>query len=199
MMNEICRNLVFPVLFLGMLPAAVADTPKKQPIGRYSVLWSKSPFTTPPEKDGGEQLPSRLDDYVLTGVNKLPHGYFVSLMDKKKRNHRIAIIPGEPNSDGFKVVSVIQDPLDYKATKVRISVGGETGMVEYDEKFLLLKKTMVASKKPTKPGARPVHGARPTAKKPSTIPGLNTKRPTTPPGTSSRTPRVRRVPTPPKR
>ena len=199
-MNRILNTLVFPLVFLVMHPAAGADTPKKQPIGRYSSLWSKSPFTTPPVKEEGEAPPGRLDDYVLTGVSKLPSGYFVSLMNKKKRDDRIMIMPGEANPEGFKVLSVVQDqdPIKFKETIVRISVDGETGAVGYDEKFLVLKKAAVVAKKPVKPGA-PHSGRHRTPTPKPKIPGLTNKKPPTPPsGGSSRSPRVRRV-TPPKR
>ncbi len=45
-------------------------------------------------------------------------------MDKKKRDQRVTIIPGEENSQGFKVVSVIQDPIDYKANEQPSVPGG---------------------------------------------------------------------------
>jgi hypothetical protein len=189
-MNRISLHILLPLLCLGIFSPLGADIPKKQVIGRYSKLWSKSPFTTPPVVEVGEPGPGALDDYVLTGVSKLPAGYFVVLMDKKKRDKRVTIIPGEINSQGFKVVSVIQDPIDYKATQVRISVRGETGMIGYDEKFLALKKGLVAAKKPpVKPGTRPPGVRPPTTHKPTT-----TRKPS-----RGRTPRVRRVPTPPKR
>lgn len=196
-MKRIHLHMLLPAVLLGLVVPASADVPRKKPVGSYSKLWSQSPFTVPPPPpDPGEEGPGALDDYVLTGVSKLPEGYFVSLMNKKKREDRITIIPGQPNAGGYKVMSVVQDPIDYKATKVKISIGGmsgETGTVTYDEKYLALKRAPVAAKKPTgKPGTpqvpRPGTPAKPTAK------------PTTPSSSSpNRTPRVRRVPTPPKR
>ena len=43
----------------------------------------------------------------MTGVSRLPEGYFVVLMNKKKRDEWISIIPGETNPRGFKVESVM--------------------------------------------------------------------------------------------
>lgn len=187
-MNRIFLTILLTLISLVMLVPASADVPKKQALGRYSRLWSKSPFTVPPAKEDQGPVVSALEDYVLTGVSKLPDGYFVVLMDKKKRE-RVAIIPGEQNSKGFEVVSVIQDPIDYKATQVRIKVRNETGLVGYDEKFLALKKPVASGKKPpTKPGTRPAIPGQ----KPSIRPTGSTKKP-------AGTPRVRRVPTPPKR
>jgi hypothetical protein len=182
-MNTISAKIIAPAIILGLLTSLGATTPKKHPNDRYESLWSKSPFTVPAEPDPGDEPPGELDDYLLSGVSKLPAGYFVVLMNKKKRDERISIIPGETNPRGFKVVSVMQDPSDYKATQVMISVRGqETGMVRYDEKFLPLKRPGLAKKPaPPKPGVRP--------QRPPTSSG----------STSSRTTRLRRLPTPPER
>ena len=190
-MKRTCAYILVPAVLLGLLGSLGAATPKKKPVGSYSTLWSKSPFTVPPLVEVDDEGPGVLEDYVLTGVSKLPDGYFVTLMDKKKRENRVAIIPGEVNSLGFKVVSVVQDPIKYMETKVKISVGGETGTIGYDEKFLPLKKIAVAAKKPApkKPGARPTRGRPP-------VPGVKTQRP---PTSGANKPRVRRVPTPPSR
>ena len=161
-----------------------AGAPKKQPIGRYVSLWTNSPFTVKPEIEAPEELPNALEDYVLTGVSKLPDGYFVVLMNKKKRDERIRIAPNDHNAAGFKVVNVKQDPYDYMKTEVEISVGGgRTGVVTYEEKFLAVK-TAAPQKKPTP--ARPT----PTAPRPPTSVNPSVKKPA---------PRVRRVPTPPTR
>ena len=95
-MKTISAKIIVPAIILGLLAAAGAETPKKYSNDRYSDLWSKSPFTVPPEPDPGDVPPGELDDYLLTGVSKLPAGYFVVLMNKKKRDERIAIIPANP-------------------------------------------------------------------------------------------------------
>ena len=177
--RRIGMTLLVTALGAGVLGAA---PPKKQPIGRYVSLWTNSPFTVKPEIVKAEEAPNALEDYVLTGVSKLPEGYFVVLMNKKKRDERIRIAPNDHNSAGFKVVKVTQDPYDYKQTEVEIAVGGgKTGVVTYDEKYLALK-TPTPQKKPTTGGKPTSSGGRPP------MPGTGDSRGRT---------QVRRVPTPP--
>ena len=136
-----------------------AGAPKKQPIGRYVSLWTNSPFTVKPEVEAPEEIPNALEDYVLTGVSKLPEGYFVVLMNKKQRDERIRIAPNDYNAAGFKVVNVKQDPYDYMKTEVEIAVGGgRTGTVTYEEKYLALKAPSPQQKKPTpgRPATNPI-------------------------------------------
>jgi hypothetical protein len=188
-------RLIQTTVMLVALGAAslFAGPPKKQPIGRYVSLWTNSPFTVKPDEEPPEEVPNALEDYVLTGVSKLPEGYFVVLMNKKKREERVRIAPNDPNDAGFEVVKVTQDPYDYMKTEVEIAVGGgKTGLVTYEEKYLALK-TPAPQKKPTPNQTSSTR--RPTP----TIPGM--KPGTTPTRTSSTgsSPRVRRVPTPPSR
>jgi hypothetical protein len=182
------------VMLVALGAAGVfAAPPKKQPIGRYVSLWTNSPFTVKPDPVVPEEAPNALEDYVLTGVSKLPEGYFVVLMNKKKREERIRIAPNDQNEAGFKVVKVTQDPYDYMKTEVEISVGGgKTGLVTYEEKYLALK-TPAPQRQPTnKPNSS---SGRPTPTIPGMKPGTTPTRPTS----TGSSPRVRRVPTPPSR
>ena len=50
------------------LPLA-AQVPKKQPLGRYSELWTKSAFTIPPVKEVVEvEEENPLEEYTLAGA-----------------------------------------------------------------------------------------------------------------------------------
>lgn len=183
--NMISRNIATGLLVAALGAGCLsARPPKKRPFTSYTSLWTNSPFTVKPEPTPDEPVADALEDYVLTGVSKLPEGYFVVLMNKKERDKRIRIAPNEQNAEGFKVVNVKQDPYDYMKTVVEIAVGGgKTGVVTYEEKFLALK-TPAPQRKP----ATPARQALPPGVKPPT----NNTRTATPP-------RVRRVPTPPKR
>lgn len=184
------KRAAWTLLVLGLgIGTLAAAPPRKQPIGRYATLWTKSPFTVKPPPPVKEELPDALEDYVLTGVSKLPEGYFVVLMNKKKRDERIRLAPGDHNAAGFKVVKVTQDPYDYKLTEVEISVNGSprTGTVTYDEKLLAVKTPSPASKASSS-GKKTSSG-----QKTPQVPGMKSKTPTT------GGPRVRRLPTPTKR
>jgi hypothetical protein len=177
-----------------------AEVPRQQPLGRYAELWSKSPFTVPPvatDETPPEENP--LDDYALSGVCKLKEGWFVGLINKKQQDERLLLKPNEPNDEGFQVVEVEQGEGRLK-TKVQIKTrSGKVGWVEYDEKFLALKKTMPQPQpgqqnpnQPPVPG-RPGGGNQPQVRPP--VPTPNAQNATT----NNRPTRVRRVPTPPNR
>lgn len=178
---------LFLVLPLG------AQVPKKQPLGRYSELWTKSAFTIPPLKEVVEiEEENPLEEYTLAGACEVEGGWFVVLINKKERDKRIRLHPGENNEEGFEVVKVDRGS-SYMDTRVEIkNRSGKIGAVEYDEKFIVLKKATPkapAGKKPTiKPGQRP-----PTPQRPTTT----SKRPTS--TSSGGKPRVRRIPSPPSR
>ena len=168
-------------------PVFADEIPKKSPVGRYAKLWVKSPFTEkPPPVEGPEKI-SLLDDYTLAGVSPVEGGYSVILINKKKRDDRIHLMPGMTTGEhGFTVVSVRQDPISTKNTTVEIKMAdGTVDRVGKEEKFLALKTAPGTKKPPKKPVAKP-H-----------IPGLNTG--AKPKPTTGRAPRVRRVPTPPKK
>ncbi|NIP92226.1 MAG: hypothetical protein GWO24_01625, partial [Akkermansiaceae bacterium] len=81
-----------------------------------------------------------LEDYTLAGVCEMKGGWYVVLMNKQKREERIRIKPNEKNEKNFKVAKV-ENGSSYLDTKVEIQMpGGKTGWVEYDKKFIVLKK-----------------------------------------------------------
>ena len=68
---------LFLVLPLG------AQVPKKQPLGRYSELWTKSAFTIPPLKEVVEiEEENPLEEYTLAGACEVEGGWFVVLINK---------------------------------------------------------------------------------------------------------------------
>ena len=189
-----CAASLFAV---AVLPA-FSDVPTKTPLARYSELWTKSAFTVPPpppEVVAEEDNP--LDDYTLAGTCEVKGGWFVVLINKKERDKRIRLRPEEENDQGFEVVNVDRGK-GFMDTKVEIkNRSGKIGTVEYDKKFIVLKKATPkapvgrkpTAKPPTKPGQRPSSSRGPTP--PS--------RPSSKPSPSASNPRVRRIPNPPSR
>ncbi|NNC89838.1 MAG: hypothetical protein HKN82_15380, partial [Akkermansiaceae bacterium] len=152
--------LLLAIAAAAALPAHAA-APKKRPSTIYQRLWSDSPFTVkPPPPEAEEAGPGPLEDFTLASVSKLQEGWFVVLMNKKKREERIRIVPGETSGDGFKVLEVKQEPASYKDTKVQLAYKGDTGWVGYEDKFLALK-TAAPARQATPQRGTPARGARP--------------------------------------
>jgi len=95
----------------------------------------------------------------------------------------------------------VQNGTKYMETKVQIQTGGgQKGWVEYDKKFMVLKKAAPRAPKGkpgAKPGAKPRPGQPAVKRPPMPQPRTNSRGAT--PKKSGRPPRVRRVPTPPTR
>lgn len=186
------RRLSLGVLMTALVMPTFADVPKKRSLGTYSQLWKKSMFTVPPEvEEKPKEEKNPLEEYTLAGVSQMKGGWFVVLINKKKRDDRVKIHPNEANTLGFEVVSV-EDGTHFLETRVEIKTrGNKTGWVEYDKKFIALKK---AAPKPAPRGGKGNpgrSGQRPPI--PSATSGNKSGS-----GTSSRG-RVRRVPTPPSK
>ena len=101
----------------------------------------------------------------------------------------------EQYDQGFEVVNVDRGK-GFMDTKVEIkNRSGKIGTVEYDKKFIVLKKATPRA---------PV-GRKPTTKKPTPKPGQRPSssrgptRPSSKPSPSAGNPRVRRIPNPPSR
>ena len=180
---------IISLILLVSCGFAGADAPRKQSINKYQQLWKKSLVTVPPPPpiEEPEEVISELDDYVLGAWTKTSQGYLVSLINIKEPSKRKTIAPGMPNSEGFQVLEVKRDPLDYTASQVLIKLGVNQKWIGYEEKYLVLQQPRQA-KQPTN--------------KPKTT---NTRQPQQPssnqrkPSTQQRKPRVSRVPVPPKK
>ena len=188
---------VFSLAMLSLVCGAGegwGDVPKKPVLSRYSELWTNSAFTIPPVKEVVEvEEDNPLDEYTLAGTCEVEGGWFVVLINKKERDKRIRLHPGEKNDEGFEVVKV-ERGASYMDTRVEIkNRSGKIGSVEYDKKFIVLKqatpKAPVGRKPVVKPGQKPPTSRTPT---PSTK-----GRPSS--SSSASKPRVRRIPSPPKR
>lgn len=157
---------------------AVAAPPQKFPLQKYASLWLNSPFTTKPVVNSGEVAKDNpLNDWALGGITKFPDGWFVVLLNKKNPEERKLILPS--GQSDFKVVQVVEDPEDYRNTKVTLSADGQQGEVVYDEKLLTIKPT------PTTP-ANPAPGQT----NPQANPAGAVNNPTAPPGAAPKPPAV---------
>ncbi len=189
-----CAASLFAV---AVLPA-FSEVPTKTPLARYSELWTRSAFTVPPpppEVEAEEDNP--LDEYTLAGTCEVKGGWFVVLINKKERDKRIRLHPEEENDQGFEVVSVDRGK-GFMDTKVEIkNRSGKIGTVEYDKKFIVLKKATPKAPAGTKPTSKPTSkpGQRPSSSRGPTPPSRPSSRPSPPAGK----PRVRRTPNPPTR
>lgn len=140
---------------LALIGVAVAETPKKAPLTKYTRLWTDSPFTSkpPPPEQGPEANP--LEDYALVGVSPISDGFRVTLMNKKTPDERIYVESGK-TVEGFKIIEVVKKAGDPLGTVVRMMSGSMTGTVAFDEKLLTLKTAA-----PATPGGRPGQPGQP--------------------------------------
>lgn len=124
--------------------AAADDLPRKAPIGKYTSLWTNSPFTSkPPPPEAGPAV-NPLEDYSLGGVSPISGGYRVTLLNKKKPEERIVVDSDKP-SGGFKILAVNRKAGDALGTVVRLSSGSVTGTVSFDQSMLKLAAAPAAA------------------------------------------------------
>jgi len=171
-------NTVF--LLLALVGVATADLPKKQPITKYSGLWTNSPFTAKPPPPESVDAPNPLDDYALIGVSSLGlKNYLVTLINKKKPDEPRIYVETNRDSKGFKIIKVTRKQGDPLGTVVLMQSGSMTGTVSYDQKLLTLAAPAAKQNPVPQPGGQPPPGGPQLA-----------------PGDPQRTPRPRVVPPP---
>ena len=194
-----------------------ADEPPETYIpSRYYDLWKNSPFTDPPPVEEKEEVKNDLEDWVLMGVRKYKDSQIVTVVNSKDRAQRVEIPSSDANELGFAILEV-KMARSFLNTEVRLQKGPHRGWVQYDPKFLVVKRAVgpsksskTSSKQPPRPGSPsqskpPVPGGSRTPSKstgkpsPPSAPGSSpttssagTKGATTPPKKS----RVRYVPRP---
>lgn len=211
------KIISFLLLFVSAT-ALLAQGPQKAPYTKYRKLWEQSLITEKPIiEPEEEELPSVLDDYVLAGWTQTTQGYIVSLINTKDPKGRLTIAPGMPNAGRFQVVEVKTNPLQYKESQVLVKVGDDEKWIGYEDKYLTLQQPPSA-RKPTSnqssrqqtPQQRQAQQRqaqqrqtqqRQTQQRQVPIPtnNSNASRSRSGQGSSTqRTPRVRRVPTPPR-
>lgn len=126
--------LVSLVAFAQPVMAAI---PSKQPLVKYTGLWTNSPFTSkPPPPPPGETV-NPLDDFTLTGIAPVPGGYRITIISKKNPEVKKVIEPGRTGE--FSFVSVNRNPDKALGTTVVLSTGSMQGTVSFEEELLTLK------------------------------------------------------------
>jgi len=169
----------------------LAELPNKRNPMELRSLWENSPFTVKPAIESAK---NELEDWTLAGVSSNSSGgYMITIVNKKDRSDRRRIHSSGQNSegnvDGYNILEVAQGGLDYKKTKVKLSIDGQEGWVTYDEKLLAIKPAPPISSRPPaqpRPTAATSSGSQ-TPQKASIAPPKNTPLP------ASKRPRIRRV------
>ena len=135
-------------IFLTLLLAAFAclpahaNTPKKQPLVKYTGLWTNSPFTSKPIEVGPGPAVNPFDDFTLTGIAPIPGGHRITIVSKKNPDVKRVIEPG--GTDEFKVVSVNRNPEKALGTTVVLSSGSIQGSVTFEPELITLKAAPAA-------------------------------------------------------
>lgn len=135
-MNTIIRPSLLLLLAIAGLDAA--ELPKKAPLSRYTDLWTKSPFTTPPKTDSGVPEVNPFEDLVLKGVAPIAGGYLITLINKKNPTEAVPPIDTDRPSE-YEVVKIERDPDKPLGTVVYLKKGDMSGTVTYDEKLSMPK------------------------------------------------------------
>lgn len=143
-----------------------AEVPRKPLPSKYRNLWVNSPFTVKPTMASAPTY-NPLQDYVLLGVSPIKDGYRVTILNSKRpQDERIVIETNRPH-EGIEIVEVIRsgnaswDGATPK-TKVKISRGGSSATIGYEEKYLALKPPPAAATQPARPNIQ----VQPSANKP---------------------------------
>lgn len=121
----------------GVSSHATADVPSKEPLVKYTGLWTNSPFTSKPPPPDPVQAANPLDDFTLTGIAPVPGGYRITIISKKNPELKKVIEPGVKGE--FNVVSVKRNPDKALGTTVILSNGSIQGTVAFEEEMLTLK------------------------------------------------------------
>ena len=184
-------------LFFAVTAASVqaVDPPETYIPSRYYDLWRSSPFTAPPPEEEKEDVKNDLEDWVLMGVRKYNNSQIVTVVNSKDRAQRIEIPSKDANDLGFAILEV-KMARSFLNTEVHLQKGPHRGWVQYDPKFLVVKRAAgpqkktnsktASSKTPPRPGTTgskpPVPGSKPS----TTSTKSSTGRTTPPaPGTSA--------------
>lgn len=134
-------------LFCAVTAATLhADEPPETYIpSRYYDLWRNSPFTDPPPVEEKEEVKNDLEDWVLMGVRKYKDSQIVTVVNSKDRAQRVEIPGSDANELGFAILEV-KMARSFLNTEVHLQKGPHRGWVQYDPKFLVVKRAAGPSK-----------------------------------------------------
>lgn len=135
MVSARAMKTVLILVTFACLPAH-ANTPKKEPLVKYTGLWTNSPFTSKPPVEVGAAAVNPFEDFTLTGIAPVPGGHRITIVSKKNPEIKRVIEPG--GSDEFKVVSVQRNPEKALGTVVVLSSGSTQGSVTFEPDLITL-------------------------------------------------------------
>ena len=168
-----------------------ADEPPETYIpSRYYDLWKNSPFTDPPPVEEKEEVKNDLEDWVLMGVRKYKDSQIVTVVNSKDRAQRVEIPSSDANELGFAILEV-KMARSFLNTEVRLQKGPHRGWVQYDPKFLVVKRAVGPSKSSKTSSKQPPRPGSPSQSKPpvpggSRTPSKSTGKPSPPSASGSR-------------
>jgi hypothetical protein len=167
------KPLASIIIFAACAGLASADVPRKKPVNQYNLLWTRSPFTTPPPLQEPPPEGNSFEGWALGGISPVKGGYMISIINTKKQGESQVIRPdgtveltypdhvdlgkaGE--KEAFSLVRVDYGKKSWADTAVVLSSGGKTGTLHFDETQMVPK----AAAAPAAPAAAPP-GAVPPA------------------------------------
>ena len=180
------------LLFCAVTAATLqADEPPETYIpSRYYDLWRSSPFTDPPPVEEKEEVKNDLEDWVLMGVRKYKDSQIVTVVNSKDRAQRVEIPGSDANELGFAILEV-KMARSFLNTEVHLQKGPHRGWVQYDPKFLVVKRaagpsksSKTSSKQPPRPGS--TSQSKPPIPGGSRAPSKSTGKPSPPSASGSR-------------
>ncbi|MDG1671971.1 MAG: hypothetical protein P8H96_13970 [Akkermansiaceae bacterium] len=183
------------ILFCAVTAATLqADEPPETYIpSRYYDLWRSSPFTDPPPVEEKEEVKNDLEDWVLMGVRKYKDSQIVTVVNSKDRSQRVEIPGSDANELGFAILEV-KMARSFLNTEVHLQKGPHRGWVQYDPKFLVVKRaagpskssksSKTSSKQPPRPGS--TSQSKPPIPGGSRTPSKSTGKPSPPSAAGSR-------------
>lgn len=124
------------IVVLACLPVH-ANIPKKEPLVKYTGLWTSSPFTAKPPVTQAGPAVNPFEDFTLTGIAPVPGGHRITIVSKKNPDVKKVIEPGSVSE--FKVVSVNRNPEKALGTTVILSSGAIEGTVTFEPELITLK------------------------------------------------------------
>ncbi len=136
------KTLPILIFFAFACLSIHANTPTKEPLVKYTGLWTNSPFTAKPVVVSSGPTVNPFEDFTLTGIAPVPGGHRITIINKKNPDIKRVIQPG--GSDEFKVVSVNRNPEKSLGTTVTLSSGSVQGTVTFQPELITLKTAPTA-------------------------------------------------------
>lgn len=129
-----CRNIVLIFAVLCVTPGfvlAVESIPKEWPKERYQQISLRSPFALATPVSTADPTASFAANLYITGLAKIDAQDFVYISTRDQQT-RYTLASGIAGPEDMSLVRIEWNPQVGKS-KVTISKGGETGVLEFDQ------------------------------------------------------------------